>query len=277
MIFKKLLLYFLSFLLFLGVLAFCNRAYIAQHIEAYVSKNTQETFGNLSLEPNQEQIIKKIAHEMGIDIPFFIRKMNYKALSIFGYHNAFTYFPLLFAFIPVATTPYLFISEGFFEDLSQEEQRFLIGHELIHINEKHTQYLNGVTLCLFLALLTLCYFLRRFLKAFLIKYSSKSFQRPLIIFITCILLVLCIIIPDGIALVYRRHIERVADQKSMETLNTYDGCLKFIDRCQREFRANLHNNYFGLFSDHPSWFERKQYCLELKNKYRKKNETNSNC
>jgi len=60
--------------------------------------------------------------------------------------------------------------------------------------------------------------------------------------------------------------EKEADIKSVKTLNTHEGAKKIIERWAREFKIPFHNNYYGIFSDHPSTSERKNYCELLNTK-----------
>ncbi len=238
-----------------------NRA--SQWLKSYVAKATEQELGSLPLNQEQEEKIKSIAQEVGITEPIIIRKMNQKAMAALGYHNAFAYFPLLFTFIPTNSDPYLFISEGFLEDLLPEEQRFLIGHEMIHIKERHTLYLNLFLYSLLLVLIVLSYLLTKKIQRIV---RGMHHQKYIMGVITCVVGFICFSVPSLIGLAYRRHIEKVADCHSLQILKTYEGCAKLVDRWQKEFSLPSHNPYFGLLSDHPSCGERKSYCLALQNK-----------
>jgi Zn-dependent protease with chaperone function len=240
--------------------------HLLHQLRLYVSQRTEQELGAKPLAPAQEAAIKQIAYEMDITIPINIRKMNPKALLTFGYHNAFACFPLLFNCIPVGNTPYLFVSEGFFEDLPQHEQRFIIGHEMIHIREQHTLYLNLVVYFLFLLLLAASYFLAGTINILVQRYTHTKYHVFFLTLIKFLLFVICLAVPNLTALAYRRHIERVADCESLKILNSFEGCTDLIDRWQKEFKLSPDNPYFGFFSDHPSCSERKTYCLELQNK-----------
>ena len=257
---KKKHVYFIFILIFLGVVIF-QQNYLSYKLSSYVSRKAEQELGAIPLAKKQEKKIKAIAHKMGVVEPIVIRKMNHKALAAFGYYNAIAHFPSLFGFIPVRTEPFLFISEGFFEDLSSEEQLFLIGHEMVHIRERHTRYLNLVYYLLFLGLLLFWWF------------SKRYFRSPALIVVHRILLCIFLVAPNLICLAYRRRIEREADYTSMKILNSYDGGIKLIERWRREFKMPADNPHFGLFSDHPSHFERKICCLEFKNKAKTKHET----
>lgn len=246
---KKFFIYFILILALLGCIAY-KSTYIRQKLDAYATQVAEERFGSLPLAPEQEKKIASIALEMGITEPITIRKMSTKAIQTFGYYNAFAYFSsTIWNLIPISDKPFLFISEGFFEDLSPEEQRFIIGHELIHINERHTPFLSLSLLILLVALLIFWNFVRKYLKTF---FSYGLF---------CLL---CSI-PTFTRFAYKRSMERVADHKSMQILKSYDGGIKLIERWEKEFHLPPHNPYFGLLSDHPSCSERKNYCLYLKN------------
>jgi len=252
----------LGFVIISGIIAY-NRNYLSQQLDLYALKETEQEFGATPLAPEQIEKIKLIAQEMGIIEPITIRKMNHKALRTFGYCNAFAYFPTLLTFIPVSNTPFLFVSEGFLEDLSPEEQRFIIGHEMIHIKEQHTRFLNLVIYVLLFVILMSWYFLRNNFELLIQYYITKN--HTLIFILSTSLLFGASCIPALASLAYRRHIERVADHNSLTLLKSYDGCIKLLERWEKEFKLPAHNSYFGLTSDHPSCFERKLYCLKLQN------------
>ncbi|GMU19194.1 MAG: hypothetical protein AMXMBFR12_03860 [Candidatus Babeliales bacterium] len=231
--------------------------YISHKIQSYALSSTQEMLGSRSLAPVQEQKIRDIAQKLGIIQAIHIRRMNSNALKQFGYHNAFAYFPHFLNMIPLGNQAFLYISEGFFEDLSEQEQDFLIGHELVHIKEGHTKY-SLIIYFVFIILITLAvWWLRN-------RYSFLRYWPA-----TIGLWILLVWVLNFGHLAYRRHIERVADIQSLECLGTHAGLLKLIERWAREYKMPLHNDYYGIFADHPSIAERKAYCLELKQKSHK--------
>lgn len=229
------------------------RHYFSHELESYALTTTQKRFGTLPLALEKEEEIRKIAEEMKVTTPFIIRTMNRDALILYGYHNAFAYFPQFLDFIPISDTAFLFISDGFFEDLSKEEQRFLIGHELTHIQEHHTQYLSLIMLVTGLLVGMLLFVIRR---------RTKGLASHVALFLVCCTLITARNLGN---LYYRRHIEKVADHESLTKLKSHDGALALIERWQKEFNLPLHNSYYGLLADHPSCHERKSYCLNLKN------------
>jgi Zn-dependent protease with chaperone function len=237
---------------------------VCQQLSSYATRNAEQLFGATPLAPAQEEKIRSIAQEMEITQPFTVKRMNQQALATFGYHNAFAHIPLIWNFFPTRSTPILFISEGFFEDLSPEEQRFLIGHELVHIQERHTEYLPLAQLTLLLLLIVLWGLLRKKFLLHLTQAKNSYYDIALGI-ILGLLLVIFLNIPNLAALDYRRHIEWEADRISLQALNSYDGCIRFMDRLECEYHVPSHNPYFGLISDHPSCSERKNYCIIHRN------------
>ncbi len=243
-------------------LIYLQKNYLHDKLTSYVSEKAQQRFGTKSIAKDQENKIKSIARAMNVSEPIVIRKMNHNALITFGYYNAFAHFPLLFDFIPVGSKPFLFVSEGFFEDLSPKEQLFLIGHEMVHIKEKHTIYLNLLLNLFFLGLFLFWLFFKKIINknAFIKKHSSVFSVIYILLFF------ISLTVPNLVSLAYKRHIERVADYKSIEKLKSYDGGIKLLERWKKEFRLPDYNPHYDLFSDHPSNAERKQCFLKLKNR-----------
>jgi len=250
----------------LALATYHQRGYIAHKLDTYGCSGAQEAFGDQSLAPEKEAMVQNIAKEMGVIEPFLIRKMNRTALLTFGYHNAFAYFPAFLNIIPISNTPFLFISEGFFEDLSPAEQRFLIGHEMAHIKGHHLQYLLLFLLILQLSMFACCWRARFRIRAFVQKKFNIKYQRVMIWVITCSLIFLSLLTPKLMDSYWRKHREWQADYTSLSLLQSHDGFLQLIGRWEKEFKNPMHNTYFGLFSSHPSNHERKMYCLELQNK-----------
>lgn len=229
---------------------------VKQCLDKYAIEMMTARYGSKLLAGPQEGMILQIAKEMGINESIVIRKMNTAALQTFGYNNAFACWALLGGFLPFSNQPFMFLSEGFLEDLSPEEQRFLIGHELIHIRDRHVMFFNLVWAIAVLLLLTLAYFGQRFVR-------SRFALKPAIFYILMAICVYCsLAIPNLIGLAYRRWMERAADLESFRLLNSHEGCLKIITRWQNDFQIPKHDAYWGLLSDHPSCFERENYCLQ---------------
>jgi len=242
-----------------------DTAFVRQRLDAYAQSIAEEQFGAKLLSQVHQEKIMAIAHEMNMSEPIVIRKMNHKAYSVFGYHNAFVYFPQFLGCIPIGNKPFLFVSEGFLEDLSQEEQRFLIGHELIHAREHHAQYLVLLLYMGFIVMAVLWWIVTQYILTFFTGYSAGSQQ--FIWALSGLILFPCFLrVPTVASFAYRRHIEWEADQASLGMLQSHDGGIKLIERWQKEFNLPLHNPYWGLFADHPSCYERKVYCMNTQNK-----------
>ena len=248
---------FLAPVIYLLIVLFVNWLDSVKNLAEEVA-DIEFVMGNQRISSELEKKIYSIANKMGIEKSFEIRKMNIAMMQRFGYSNAVATVPLLKALIPIKSD-YLYVSGGFMDDLSEDEQLFLIGHELTHIKYSHPFYLHILNMVLLLIMIFLSYLLYQILN----KKLSRKFVYP-IIFISLLAL---IFFGDIIASLYARHIERVADCESMRILDSYDGALKLIERWKNEYKMAEHNNYGGVFADHPSNHERKIYCLDLKNQY----------
>lgn len=214
-----------------------------------------------------EKKINEIAKIMGIYEPIIIRKMNYNSLRGFGYNNAFVYFTKWLNVIPLSSKPFLYVSEGFFEDLTSDEQLFLIGHELIHAKYRHLLYAPLVKLLIVLLIFLLVYLLiRALVNYFVVWYGARSYQRFLKFAIYSAVFFGINLAGDIFYARYKRSIEWQADRESLALLKSYDGGIAFLERCVREYRQSWHLNGMALFADHPSNYERRIYCLAQKSK-----------
>jgi len=246
----------------------CYFHQIRSYIDAYAISRAQQMFGSMPLAQEQEQLIKSIAVQMGAPDNIIMRRMNVSALRVFGYHNAFSYFPQVGGVLPISTIPFLFVSEGFFEDLTPEEQVFLIGHELAHIKERHVLFLMPCAFLGLFILLFMLFIMHKRIKAVVYACVAERYQRRSFVGVMILSIYLVSVASGMFCLAYRRHIERDADYKALEVLHSYDGCLKLLDRWQAEFKIPEHTTYFvGLMTDHPSCAERRVYCLALQNQY----------
>lgn len=247
-----------------------HKSHIQAYLDSYAISMTQQTFGAQSLCEQQELFVRSVADRMGIDHQrLIIRKMNIAAMRTFGYCNAFAYFPQ-FLGLPISTIPFLFVSGGFFEDLTQAEQLFLIGHELAHVKERHTLGLMLMVI-LSIILIILCIFISRnrikiWTDASCNIYKNAAWVSTMLFLGFCSLLIVDI----GFAY-YQRHMEYVADRSSLEMLQSYEGCLALLDRWEKDFKIEEKNNKSGLFADHPCLADRKNYCLALQTHYHQRN------
>ncbi|MEX0849236.1 MAG: M48 family metalloprotease [Candidatus Dependentiae bacterium] len=263
-------LYFFSLVLIMLVGISFSKDFLEEQALIDAIQTAQITFGSMPLHAEQEQFIRSIADEIGVTRKLIIRKMNQNTLVQFGYHNAFAYSPQMFFLFPLKSVSFLFVSEGFFEDLTPEEQRFLIGHEMIHISHGHLDYLTLCVLLLFILLAFFSWQLKKRMQLIVRSKVSHRYQMYMMSFVTFVLFCACSVGSSGAALAYRRYIEKEADCVSMQLLNSYDGCMQLTERLHKECKLALHNPYFGLTSDHPSCSERQAYCLELQNIFNQK-------
>lgn len=259
---KKFIIGFLVLILSGLVIGLYYCPYIARQLHTYALRSTQEQFGDQPVDASQEAFVQTIAQEMGITEPIILRKMNTQTLHLFGYWNACALFPLFGNCIPLSNQPFLYISQGFFEDLTPQEQRFLIGHELIHIKERHARLYNLFFFMAIFITIILFTLLRKLIIRGIERYINS---RHFIAVIFFALLSMSLWVPSLIGLWYRRHIEWQADIQSIAALQSYDGGIKLMERWVKQFRIPWHNEYAGLWADHPSCFERRAYCLTCKN------------
>jgi Zn-dependent protease with chaperone function len=242
----------------IGAILFAyNSPFIRKHLDTYAISMVEKQFGSKQLAPVQEAKIVALAEEMGITDKIVIRKMNTSALQTFGYYNAFAYTAQFANFIPISNQPFIFVSAGFLEDLTDAEQRFLIGHELIHAKYRHLQFANITRyLILILIMMFLLWIPPRVRFIF-----GRNKVLGSVFFIGLLYFMLSVLGLSNLA--YRRHVEWVADKESIALLDTSNGCIEFLDRCQNKFKMPKHNKYDGWLADHPSPYERQQYCLRL--------------
>jgi Zn-dependent protease with chaperone function len=209
----------------------------------YIS-NFEANLGRVDLSAEYVNQIRSVMSKMNFDMPVNLKKMNSQTLRIYGYYNAIAAYPMLLKIIPL-NKPYIFASESFFEDITKEEQVFLIGHELMHIFYKDPIWHNVIFNFLFISLIAFIIFL-------IYNYICINKIALTIIFI----LSLGIINLGKFA--HSRYFEKRADLESMQILCSHEGCLKYIDRCEEFFNMKSDNN--SWLSDHPSNNQRRNYC-----------------
>lgn len=239
--------------IFLLVIAY-KTPFVQKKIQSHAITRTEHMFGGQRLPEVHELKIRQLAAKLGVTQLIHIRRMNPTALQLLGYHNAFAYHPHLGNILPIGNDAFVYISEGFFEDLSPEEQEFLIGHELVHIKHEHVKYVNLIYLVLFALSVIGVWYLRR-------TYTFGKFAA----------IGLAMLLLFSLRLgyyYYLRQIERDADLHSLQQLGTHAGMLQIIDRWVREYKMPVYQDYSGLFADHPCVSERRAYCLESQQNYK---------
>lgn len=247
-------------------LIIASQTFLKSRVDQYVYDQMTEMMGKQPLEAQYESQVRSIAAEMGITQPLIVRKMNTAAMQAFGYHNAFVIHYLQWNFLPLNNQAFMYVSEGFFSDITPEEQRFLIGHELIHAREHHVMFLNLVVwLATWLGLLG---WIIVFRAKWRVSGRSQRYYALVIVIPLLVWIGYANLVNLG-GLAYRRYIERVADRESMKLLGTYEGCCKFTERCSKEFKVGDENSYGGLWLDHPCNADRRAACLQLKSELEK--------
>jgi len=209
----------------------------------YIS-NFESTLGRVNLANEYANEIRSVMTKMNLDMPVNLKKMNSQALRIYGYHNAIAAYPVVFKIIPL-NKPYIFASESFFEDITKEEQVFLIGHELMHIFHQDPIWHTVIFNFLFISLITLFIFL---------IYNFNYFNQIALI----VIFILSVVIIYLGKFAHSRYFEKRADLKSMQILCSQEGCLKYIERCEKFFKMKSDND--SWLADHPSNNQRRNYC-----------------
>ena len=251
-----------------SVLLINNVDVIKNFALSYIEPQFELFLGNQKVSSDIEDKIYALAGKIGIEKKFKIRKMNVATMRAGGYYNALVYCPTIAYVLPI-DSPCMLISSGFLEDLSDEEQTFLIGHELIHVRDKHPIYIRFYAILLSLLAAFLWYILQ---SKIIVHLKNLNFVNKYIFayYFTLVLSLITIFsISDIILSFYQKKIERIADCESLRILSSYQGGLKLIDRWKNDFKIPEKYPYFGLFATHPSSEERKIYCLNQGKTYEK--------
>jgi len=254
-----------------STLAICLQIPLVQtRLEQYTISWIEDQYGSQPLPPDQEAKVIGIAQAMGITENIRIRKMNDLALSTFGYHNAFFIPSNIWGFLPLADVPFLYFSTGLLEDYPEEEQRFLIGHELIHLRDRHIRFVALLHYAsLLLLLLTSFVLSQRFIrwyKRILDRFTDPVELNYLLQGVqACIiagLISMAFLVPALSSFAYRRCIERAADLESVSLIKSHGGGIAFANRCITELgQPGDWSCWQGLTIDHPSNNERKKYLV----------------
>ena len=152
---------------------------ISTYLQEQALENLYTELGNLPIDNKLKEKIDLLAQEIGVTSPLIVNKMNCNATQLLGYHNCFITYPRSCLNIITFNKPHMFISEGFFENLSVDEQRFILGHELIHVREGHhgryfTLISMSIKICTLLSLIGIAYL---FLFCFKKKLRSDKIKK----------------------------------------------------------------------------------------------------
>ena len=217
-----------------------------------IKNSLANQFGTEQLAPEKEKLIRSIMQEMGIIKNIEIRKMNRHGMTTFGLYNAFAYLD-----------SYLFFSEHFFTKLNTEEQRFLIGHELMHIEQRYVYKQSTVIWGNYFANVALCWYAYQLLNK---KRLSSKMQRPLIIGLHVALN----IINKLNELRRARYFEQDADKESAIRLKCAQGGISFLKKMKQltdDFPLQGNYDYSTwwkrLWANHPNNEKREKYLQEI--------------
>ena len=258
----------ISILAFLSL--FCVGIYFYAPIYTYLEAQAIETLytqvGNLPVHIKIKEKIDLLAQEVGLTRPLIVNKMNSNGTRLFGYHNCFIAYPRICLNLITFNQPHMFISEGFFEDLSPDEQKFILGHELIHAREAHHGYYftlitTSIRIVIMLCIVLIIYLLALYFKNNVLTNFTDQLRYTFYIIAVLLLSASFGILSHLAENYFRRQIEKEADILSIEILKTHKGAQEIFDRWHKEFKMPLESSYGDIFSDHPSLATRKNYCL----------------
>ncbi|HJZ23591.1 MAG TPA: M48 family metallopeptidase [Candidatus Babeliales bacterium] len=253
----KLFRYIFSFtcIFFMNSSVFGTDAYLSPRswVDTIIQKFAKpDQFGVESLPDEKVSFIRGIAKELGVTQKFEIRKMNSHAMRTFGLYNALAYFDR-----------YLFVSEHFFDKLDFHEQRFLIGHELMHIKQccayRHFSLFCG-----------LASFNLVFLISTIILGQQKN-KKLALLSGTINLVGLMILQP--LVRAHARMLEKEADLYSAKILGEVQGGISFLEKFSTLTKDHPlqgqydYSSWFKrIFASHPSFPERQKYLKNIVNR-----------
>ncbi len=204
-----------------------------------------EELGYTEVSPENEQFIRDIQKEIGLENQRIrIKRMSKLATRLFGRENAFA-----------TLGNNLFISEDWFNTLSQEEKRFLVGHELAHLKKRHPLKMYGINIGRLLLSICIAEALKKRLSS--TGLIPNMLREGLLVLNNLILLLdICYL---------SRKCEYEADDIAARELNNPDGGIVFFERLIKEVRDPesrfaikriFSRLYKKLFSTHPEFEER---------------------
>ncbi len=228
----------------------CLFCFAPLFLDARQNSYLETVLGTMPLAPENEAFVLNIAREMNAPTNIIIRKMNLQAIEICGERNAFALGSLW------GMPPYIFVSEGFFDSLSQEGKRFAIAHEMAHITKKHF----ALALLVTASFLGINYFMWSNLYTIMQGHSKEKMVIGTLFGLTASLI-------SFLCMQYfkRNHIEKVADFEALERFHCFDGCNDFLNKTENKDLEK--NHYLWLFLDHPSHTHRREWCEALRQQF----------
>lgn len=226
---------------------------------------------SFKLQEKNENFIRDIIQELGMSQDIKVFKMSSEEIKKYGRNNAF-----------VTDKKEMYISEDFFNELNNEEKRFLVGHELMHLKLEHAQKRN---LQLFMSSLVL-YFVGHFSEYYIKKnYGDRYFNGKIRskkeIYIHNLKSGLISLasglgfgaISTSILLFFNRKRELEADRESVLKLKCFDGGINFFKKMKKEIESSfsesptIYKFLFSITSTHPDHKTRIKQIKNLKKEY----------
>lgn len=217
----------------LFLITLCAYSFFAtQRIKSFsVNTYLEKWYGHENVSDSTQELVTTIAKEMGITDAIIVKKMNANTYASYGWHNA------------IVLGNHVFISETFLHKLTPEEQRFLIGHELIHLRDKHVitlLILRGIALGL---------------SAFGVYTSRRSGYS----WAKTAALALGLVTATNIGCSYiSRYNEKQADCLSVQMLHTAHDGISFLQKMQA-ISKEASVLYTMMYGTHPLLSQRIEY------------------
>lgn len=198
----------------------------------------REFFSGEYADERTQEMVKEIMHDMGFADSACIHVMylNNQGFKLWGVENL------------IATSNTIFIDHEWFDQLSLEEQQFILAHEVAHIYAQDTRIASVVTAT---SCALLIYTLYRYC------YDKESAATYFGLFGFCSL-----VLPA-----FGRYLEERADINGAKVLGTAEGGIKCCKRWLRERYivdteySRLEQFYYDMVATHPS-SERRLETLE---------------
>lgn len=216
---------------------FINNYLISKKHDGLEFKNI---YGNEELKDENKEFIINIIKKFGMQgYNIKIYKMNDLAIKKFGCNNAFVYFNNMY------------ISENFFESLTEGSKKFLIGHELIHIKKGHAKKVALLNIISLLSWLISSEFITSYINENCLSKSNKIVKE---IGMRFIIFTINRALHDLFIAAFMRHCEKEADSQAALSLNVIEDGIKFLNEFLNEDQNKNKILAFinSFFSTHPS-------------------------
>jgi Zn-dependent protease with chaperone function len=228
-----------------------------------------ERLGYQALSEKNESFVRTIMHKLDMDdYCIEIRKMSNYAQRLVGRTNAFV-IPSVFG---KKSHSYLYISEDWFDGLSDESKESLVKHELMHLKQNHVARQGRFALLSGLGLYMINVFIQNVIKYRNYPYITEDTPShllidacPKILLMTWLLLVLK----------NSRSLEKEADIEAAKTMTNKEGFVDLFNDIKentedpkskfkiKRFISSVFKPIEKLFYSHPELDERIDYIKAL--------------